>query len=338
MVLRPPSIAICWRPVPARIGEEHVITRLLRGHCRRAVQTQDTGLPLDEFDVILLLENCYWFPTILSQLREMKRNVKRPLLAVWHWEPLPLPRAAGAPAPSLSLKEMAKIVLRDVRATDVYTNLAELRRLQREDWPDLLMVSSRAWQDSLAEQGISANWVPYGYQDSDGMPLSEVRDITALFLGALDVPRRRAIVRQLRRHGVDLVANGSWFDKGLWGRERTRLINRAQAFLNIQRYPREISAHRLILGMANKSLVISEPIYRPAPFVAGEHYVEADASDMPEALSYYREHPAERDRIVDRAHRFVTEQLTMEQSVARFLALVHERLAPPRHEPDSLPI
>jgi hypothetical protein len=119
-----------------------------------------------------------------------------------------------------------------------------------------------------------------------------------------------------------LIAKGGWFDKAFWAEARTRLINRAEAFINIQRYPREISAHRLILCMANKSLVVSEPIYRPTPFIPCEHYIEAEVSEMPEALNYYRTHREERDRLVDRAYRFVTEELTLETSVSRILSLI----------------
>lgn len=319
--------AICWRPVPARVGEEHIITRLLRGHHCDAIQTQDTSLALHAFDVVLILENCRWFPTIMDELAAMKKNTRRPLLVVWHWEPLPLPKAAGVPLPSLRGREIAKIMLRDVRATDVYTNLTNLRRLSRQGRPDLLIVSSQAWQESLAERGIAAHWVPYGYESGDGAPIVGPRDIEALFLGALDVPRRKRIIKQLRRHGVDLIAKGSWFDSAFWAEDRTRLINRAKAFINIQRYPGEISAHRLILGMANKSLVVSEPIYRPTPFIPGEHYVEAEVSEMPETLNYYRTHRAERDIIVDRAYHFVTEELTMETSVSRILSLIGDRAA-----------
>lgn len=320
-------IATCWRPIPARVGEEHAVTRLLKRHFTSVVQTNDTRLPLHEFDAILMLENGRWFPQILKQLADLRRTPGRPLLAVWHWEPLPLPSAAATPSPALSLREIAKIVLRDVRATDVYSNLAVLRRLRRDGWPDILSVSSRAWQEALAEHRIGSQWVPYGYEESDGQPIDGRRDIDALFLGALDVPRRRAIVDRLRRRGVNLVSCGSWFDKTMWGPERTRLINRAQAFLNIQRYPREVSAHRLILGMANKSLVISERIYRPEPYIAGEHYVEADAQEIPDVLEYYRRHPDERRAIVERAYRFVTETVTMESAVAQIAGLIEDRLS-----------
>jgi hypothetical protein len=258
----------------------------------------------------------------MDELAAMKKNTRRPLLVVWHWEPLPLPTAAGIPSPSLSARELAKIMLRDVRATDVYTNLADLPRLSRQGWPDLLIVSSQAWQESLAEQGIAAHWVPYGYKIGDGAPIVGPRHIEALFLGALDVPRRKRIIKVLWRRGIDLIAKYSWFDKAFWAEDRTRLINRAEAFINIQRYRRETSAHRLILGMANKSLVVSEPMYRPTPFIPGKHYIEAEVSAMPEALNYSRTHREERDRIVDRAYRFVTEEHTLETSVSRILSLI----------------
>jgi len=320
------SIAVCWRPIPARAGEEHAVTRLLRQCGHRVTQARDAHLDLREFDVVLMLENCGWFPKILREFEARQKDAQQPLLVVWNWEPLPLPKTAGIPGPWLSAREIAKILLRDARATDVYTNLRNLRRLQRKGWPLLLIVSSQAWQESLAERGISAQWVPYGYEADDGIRApaepDEERDIEALFLGALEIPRRRKIVRKLRSLGVNLVAKGSWFEKQLWGEDRARLINRSQAFLNIQRHPGEIGAHRMILGMANHSLVISEPIYKPAPFLPGLHYVEAQVREMPEVLRYYRTHPAERAEIVDRAYRFVTQELRMETSLSRILSLI----------------
>jgi hypothetical protein len=320
------NIAVCWRPIPARAGEEHAVTRILRQYGSRAVQTGDANLDVREFDVVLMLENCGWFSKVLGQFEARENDAERPLLVVWNWEPLPLPKPAGVPRPKLSAREIAKILLRDNRATDVYTNLRNLQRLNRRGWPLLLLVSSQAWQESLAEQGISAHWVPYGYEAGDGIRAAEEpdgeRDIEALFLGELTIPRRRKIIKQLRSLGVNLVARGSWFEKQLWGDGRTRLINRSQSFVNIQRLPGEIGAHRLILGMANRSLVISEPIYKPAPFMPGEHYVEAEVREMPEVLGYYRAHPAERADIVDRAYRFVTQELRMEASISRILSLI----------------
>ncbi len=321
------SVAVFWRPVPARAGEEHIVSQLLRQQGHRVTQTPDANISLRAFDVVLILENPGWFPKALGDLEGLPAT-ERPLLVVWHWEPLPLPKASAVSQPMLSAREIAKVLLRDERATDVYTNLNTLRRLHRKGWPDLLLVSSLAWQESLAECGIPAHWVPYGYEigDGNGSPSStgHPRDIEALFLGALEVPRRQKILKDLQRRGVKLLAKGSWFEKETWGGGRTELINRSQTFLNIQRYPREIGAHRLILGMANRSLVVSEPIYRPAPFLPGEHFVEAEVAEMPEVIRYYQEHPDERARIVDQAYRFVTEEVRMEAAVSRILTLIAE--------------
>jgi len=216
---------VCRRHIPALVGEEHAVTRILRSLRHRAVQTEDGHLDLDEVDVVVLLENCGWFPTIVDRLAAGRGNSRTPLVVVWHWEPLPLPAAAGLPPPSLSLRERAKILFRDIRATDPYTNLSHVERMSRQGWYDLLIVSSQAWQESLLERDISCHWVPYGYESGDGAPTGAPRDIAALFLGAVNVPRRRRIIRQLRRGGVDVVAKGSWFDKACWGHERTGLFD-----------------------------------------------------------------------------------------------------------------
>lgn len=92
--------------------------------------------------------------------------------------------------------------------------------------------------------------------------------------------------------------------------------------LNLARTPGEFPDIRLILGMANKALVLSEPIYRPDPFVAGQHFVSSSISEMPETIQYYLAHDTERAVISERAHRLITRDLTMEGSVRRILDLI----------------
>jgi hypothetical protein len=69
-------------------------------------------------------------------------------------------------------------------------------------------------------------------------------------------------------------------------------------------------------------LVKREPIYKPAPYVPGTHYVSAAVAEMPAAIRYYLTHDAERDRIVDAAYRLVTREMTATASVARVLSLI----------------
>jgi hypothetical protein len=189
------------------------------------------------------------------------------------------------------------------------------------------MVSTPSRQEFLAEKGITSHFVPFGYDPSYGRDLQLARDIDVLFLGTSDDARHRQAVRYLKGKGVNLLAKGSWTDPWLWGDERTKLINRAKIFLGLQRRPGELSGIRMLLGMANKALVIAEPIYNPGPYVPGKHYIEATLERMPEVIDHYLRDDYERARVTDEAYRFATEELTMDRSVARMAELMEDQLA-----------
>ena len=103
------------------------------------------------------------------------------------------------------------------------------------------------------------------------------------------------------------------------------MLNRTKILLNLARTPGEFPDLRLILGMANKALVISEPIYRPDPFVPGRHFISASIDEMPEKIRYYLTHDEERASISERAHGLITQDVTMERSVSRILDLISVR-------------
>jgi hypothetical protein len=265
-----------------------------------------------------------WYPRALRRLASVPPS-RRPAVLVWHSEPLPPAKAMGLPRPRLHAREVAKIALRDRRATDPYTNSEELRWLAAHGLPDVLVVSSDDKRAFLEERGISAEVVPLGYHPSYGEDLGLERDIDVLFLGALDVPRRRRALRRLRSAGVNVVAVGDWQDPRFWGDSRVALLNRARIVLNISRNPGQFSGQRLILAAANGALAVSEPMARPAPWVPGEHYVSARLEDFPTAIVHYLSQEEERRRIAARARAFVTQELTLERAITRVLALVEAR-------------
>jgi hypothetical protein len=319
-----PAIAICHRNLPVHRGKRYVVTSLLEKAGYQVTQVEDGSLDLVTNGVVWILGNANWFPTVCRQLTSTPRP-KRPFVIIWHTEPLPLSEAAGLPWPRLHLREILKILLRDPRATDVYTNYLRLHRLAQQGLPNLLVVSTLGRREFLTERGIAAHWVPFGYDPSShGRDMSLPRDIYVLFLGALEIPRRKRAIKYLGQRGVNLLAQGSWSDPAYWGENRIRLLNRTKILLNISRHPGNLADSRLILGMANKALVISEPMYNPAPYVPGKHYVSVTVEEMPETIRYYLAHDDERERIVNEGHWLVTQQVTMAQSVSRILELIRE--------------
>ena len=295
------------------------LIRVIESHGFVVSQVADGEIAAGEHDILWIQGNINWYPRIRHSLAALP-PARRPFVIAWHTEPLPLPRSSGVRAPLPNLRELLKIVTRDTRATDVRTNARRIRQMKREGIPDLLVVSTASRQAFLAEYGIESHFVPLGHNPSHGRDLGLERDVDALFVGVMSDPKHRRAERSVRAKGIKLIAQGGWTSAdGLWGDRRLEMINRAKTFLGFQRNPGELSGMRMLLGMSCRSLVISEPIVSPEPYVPGTHYVSVSLADMPEAIRYYIDHDAERARIADAGHRFVTTELTLERSVRNIL-------------------
>jgi hypothetical protein len=283
----------------------------------------DSGEP-DPARILWLHGNARWYPRT-SRALARGRAGGRPFVVLWHYEPLPLPPAAARRLERMHARELAKVLLRDDRVTDPWSNTRTVVGLSKSGAVDLLVVSSGSAQEFLATRGVTSSVVPLGSIPSDGHDLGLPRDIDVLLLANLDVPRRKRIIRHLRRRGVPLVALGDWNNPEYFGEPRTLLLNRTRILLNIPRHSGLLSGRTMILGMANKALVVAEPVYRPDPYRPGVHYVSAEVADLPDVLARHLDAPDEHAPIVEAAYRFVHEELTFERSVARILALIEER-------------
>jgi len=232
-----------------------------------------------------------------------------------------MPAAAGFPRERLTPREVAKILLRDRRINDQYSNARYLRHLSPKGVVTVLAVSSEAHQAYLAEHDIESEFVPIGNHPTYGRQLGLERDIPVLFLGEHRIRRRRKILKGLRRDGVDVVAiGGSSTTKGQWGDARTELLNRTKVLLNLPRFPGHFS-DRVMMGMATGALVVSEPLYLPAPFEPGVHYVESEVDQMAETVQRYLADEEARGRITDRAHTFLNGLHTFEGVFAQLMEL-----------------
>ena len=319
------QVTLCYRVLDALKGSEIPFREsLARCGCDVTLMTHDSAAGVPPPGAwLVIFGNAAWYPNVRGRLLELPRHL-RPRVLLWHSEPLPPARATGLPAPWLGLREVAKIALRDSRATDVYTNHRVLRILHRAGIPDVLVLSSRGRQEFLAERGIAGHFVPLGCDPSMGRDLRIPRDIDVLFLGGLDVPRRNRLLASLRKQNVNLSVAGSWSDPSLWGEGRTRLLNRTKILVNFARTPSEFSGYRLSLGMANRAMVVSEPIYRPEPFLPGTHFVMVPAEEMAASIRHYLQAEDERRLMTDTAAVFVRDDATLQRSTERIVGLMEE--------------
>ncbi len=276
-------------------------------------------------DVVWVQGNINWYPRARRSLSALPERA-RPKVLVWHSEPLPFPHGSGFPRPHLTVREIAKIILRDKRATDAYTNYYRLKQMHSRALIDLCVVTSRSRQRFLAEKGIASHFVPLGSHAGIGRQMALGRDIDVLFIGTLDDSRHRSALKYLRSNGVNVEAIGSWKPGPSWGESRTELINRAKIFLNIQRHAGQYSGYRMLLGMMNGAMVVSEPVHDPFPYQPGEHYVESTLEKMPITISKYLSDVSARGAIAGAGYRFASETLTMKNSVRQIVALMETML------------
>lgn len=320
------------RPIELLIREDIKVSRapiaaeILRGLGFEVRLVREGEIDLSPSRIVFIGGNPIWYRKTVKRLVSLPAE-GRPCLIVWHTEPLPMPSAAGLPPEALTPREIAKIVLRDRRINDHDSNARYLPRLAGLQITTVLAVATRAYQAYLAQEGVEAEFVPVGYHPGDGRLLGLERDIDVLFLGDYRIRRRRRILRRLKREGLDVVVVGSHSPrKGYWGESRTELLNRTKILLNIPRLPGHLPDVRVIVGMANGALVLSEPLHLPDPYEPGVHYVESSVDDMAETVRTYLADDEARRQITEEAYTFITQGLTLEASFSRLLDLAAGRL------------
>lgn len=294
--------------------------------------TREHEVELAPGRILLVGGNPRWFKGVLSRVAALPPE-QRPYVVVWNTEGLPMPAAAGFPPERLTFREVAKILLRDRRINDQYSNARYLRGFGREGIATVLAVVSEAHQAYLAEHGIDSEFVPIGHDPTYGRLLDLERDVPVLFLGEHRVRRRRKILERLRRDGLDILALGSSSPtRGTWGEARTELLNRTKILLNLPRYPGHMS-DRVMMGMATGALVVSEPMYGPAPFEPGVHYVECEVDEMAETVQRYLADEEARAQMADAAHAFLNGLHTYEGVFSQLMDLAADAVSRTRPSP-----
>jgi hypothetical protein len=319
-------IAIVFRPVPALKGTEAGIAEGFRAAGHEVAADREEFDPT--VDAVLIPNQPTFYPRALAQLRAL--GDRRPRVVAWMSEPLVPPLASGLPWPRRTHREWIKLALRDKRVIDARSNERRTLALVREGLVDAVATTTVARVERFAEVGLDAAWIPQSIAPHVYADLGLERDIPVLFLGAMDVPRRRLLAWRLRRAGIDLTAVGDWKDPRFWGDERTRLMNRAVITLNLNRFAGNFPDTRFNLAAANRSLIVSEPVYRPDPYVAGETHVEAEPADLAAVLAHWLADDEGRERMINAAYETVMTQLQRGPAIAALCALLAGEAVPAR--------
>ncbi len=193
-----------------------------------------------------------------------------------------------------------------------------LKKRYSQSWCDFVFASTIPRCRLLNNMGIPAGYVPVGYHKGWGQKLETIRDIDVLFIGYANTKPRlsalKTIQQTLANKGINLVIESL----GCYGQQRTELLNRTRIVLDIIRLPWEMPVMRLLMSMACGALVISNWTGEPVPFTK-EHFVQTDTQNLAEAIIYYLKNENQRQNIADSAHKFITEKLTLQNSVLQIL-------------------
>lgn len=306
----------------------HPSIRLLRDKRHLLTETlEELGYAVTEMadgqapacSLLWLVGNCHWYPRLRRSLLTLPK-AQRPFTVLWHYEPLPVSRASGLPRYWITWQEIKRVLLRQ---QSVFAHPMVCTRTLLKFWHrgglDLIATTNCLRQEYLEEQGVPSLVAPLGSHPTLGRRLDLERNIDVLLLDGLSLPRRKKAAQSLLQAGILLDIRGGWTDSRYWGEGRTELINRCKIFLNLHNAPGDLNGLRLQMGMVNGALVISEPMYRPHPYVPGRHYVESTLQEMPARIRHYLESPQEARAIAEAGYALVTQEVTFRASVERIL-------------------
>ena len=197
-----------------------------------------------------------------------------------------------------------------------------------DDFFDISEVYARI----LSRAGIHVKAVPFGSMVGAFEEMRIERDIDVLWIGRRASRRRSRLLDRIRadlqKRGIGLCVVDGEEQPFVFGRERTRLLNRSKITLNLLRTWYDENSMRLCLAAANRSLIVSEPLLPHVPdWVPGRHYVVASPERLADAITDYLADDRKRERIADEAFRLVTSTLTFGSSIKTIMRQVGEGLS-----------
>jgi hypothetical protein len=185
-------------------------------------------------------------------------------------------------------------------------------------WCDFVAASTMPRCQVLTQMGIPCEYAPLGYHPLWGTNQGADRDIDVVFLGRVKQTGRERLLgrieRQLAGAGAKLVVA----DRGCYGENRTKLLNRARISLDLAKNTWEMPVLRLLVSMACGALVVTNCPLAPYPF-RETHLARGGSESLAAAiLEHLRNEPVRR-QITEAAYRHLTTELAWYPVVARIL-------------------
>lgn len=204
-----------------------------------------------------------------------------------------------------------------------YRYYGDLFWWQRENVLSSLVVGSKWTVELLRQRGFDPILAYYGWHEGFGSDLGIERDIPVLWFGKVGTKRRKKILDrvryELKERGIDLLMIDGIDHPYIFGEERTRILSRTKIVLNVLREQWDSNSMRYYIAAPNRALIITEPTLPHTAFEDRVHLVESPIAQLADTICYYLAHEELRMKIVDRAFSFVTEELTLENSIKKIM-------------------
>jgi hypothetical protein len=215
------------------------------------------------------------------------------------------------------------------RKMNRFRYFGDLYWLSQENILSILAIPSPWIANSLYNQGFNPIIADIGFDSTCSEWVEDLglkRDIPVLWLGKTEPKRRKRILMriqaELKERGIDLLMVDGVHHPYVFGKERTRLLNRTKIVLNVLRAEWDDNAMRYCLAAPNRALIVTEPTLNHTPFVSNIHLVEANVNNITDRICYYLSHEEEREEIVEQAYQLVTTEMTMQSGVEKILEQV----------------
>jgi GT2 family glycosyltransferase len=199
---------------------------------------------------------------------------------------------------------------------------------------------SREGVAEFRRRGIPALHAPLGYSplmEAPAIPDHADRPVDVLFIGHSSARRQAFFARHAdffaSRHCRIVLADVSRprhaDTPGYYaGANRLSLLASSKILVNIHSTDRPyFEAHRAILGISNRSLLVTETSRFTAPLVAGHHFVMDDLDELPAVMERLLADSTTLSGMARAGYDFVTREMTMGATCRSLLAATNDDAA-----------